>query len=73
MTGQNSRGFMERKSLENLINKARVMSVNDWIISQQDGDELQVKHVKEGNLILTGILNKRTKQLFLVAERPVEQ
>ena len=55
----------------NLPNKT--MTLNDWIFLQQDGDELIVQHVIEGDLVLTGLANKRTRELYIIAERKVEQ
>ena len=53
----------------------KTMTLNDWIFVQEDGDELVVQHVvdKESGLVLTGLANKRTKELYIVAERKVEQ
>ena len=47
----------------------KTMTLTDWILLQEDGCEFKLQHVREGNLCLTGLINKTTKELYIVAER----
>jgi hypothetical protein len=49
------------------------MSLESWIVMQKDATMLEVKHSRDGNLIITGLFNKETGELFMLAERTENQ
>lgn len=53
--------------------ETKAMSLENWIIMQKDTTMLEVKHSRDGNLIVTGLFNKETGELFMLAERTENQ
>jgi hypothetical protein len=49
------------------------MELEDWILTQKDGDKLVIKHIKTGNLAMSGLLNEITGEMYVVAERRLEE
>jgi hypothetical protein len=53
--------------------KPKVMSLENWIVMQKDATLLEVRHSRDGNLTVTGLYNKETGELFMLAERVENQ
>jgi hypothetical protein len=53
--------------------ETKAMSLENWIVMQKDATMLEVKHSRDGNLIITGLFNKETGELFMLAERTENQ
>lgn len=53
--------------------ETKAMSLESWIVMQKDATMLEVKHSRDGNLIITGLFNKETGELFMLAERTENQ
>lgn len=53
--------------------ETKAISLENWIVMQKDATMLEVKHSRDGNLIVTGLFNKETGELFMLAERTENQ
>lgn len=64
---------MKDKAYKLLGLKTNVLELEKWILMQEENSLLKVVHSRDGDLTVSGLLNTKTKEIYIIAERQLNQ